>query len=713
MFEPSAFQPDLVRKYRYPLEEHTVITPDGYILGMHRIPHGRDNNNEPKDKPIIFLMHGLLGSSSDFVLMGPGSGLAYILAEEGFDVWMGNARGNYYSRRHEWLRPDALLNTDFWDFSWDEIGHIDLPSMIDYTLEYTGKQQLHYIGFSQGTTSFFVMGSLRPEYNDKIISMHALAPVAYMAHNRNLLFNALAPFSRNIADLAESIGIGEFLPNRQVFTWAGQTFCKDEAIFQPVCSSILFLISGWNVDQLNTIAHYGQGISEKRFRRYDFGWTKNRRIYGSFSPPNYNLGNVRAPVFLHYSQSDPLAHVTDVERLFNELGNPVGKFSIAQRTFGHLDFLYGINATTLVNATISKMLSALLVLFCVAVTHAGRSPNADYVEELIRNNKFGRISDSVPDLAAKYRYPLEEHTVVTPDGYILQMHRIPYGRDNNNEPGDKPVVFVMHGLWGSSADFILMGPGSGLDYTLEYTGKQQLHYIGFSQGTTSFFVMGSLRPEYNDKIISMHALAPIAYMAHVPNLLLRALAPFATQIADVANLLGIGEFLSHSPFYTWAGQSLCSDEAVFQPVCSNILFLISGYSPDQLNTTMLPVILGHFPAGSSIRQATHYLQGISQKGFRRYNFGLLRNQKIYGSISPPDYNLGNITAPVFLYYSEGDALSRVLDVERLYNELPFAEKFLNADSNYGHIDYAYGINATSLVYDYVINTITSLENQNK
>ncbi|XP_050664430.1 lipase 3-like isoform X2 [Leptidea sinapis] len=422
------------------------------------------------------------------------------------------------------------------------------------------------------------------------------------------------------------------------------------------------------------------------------------------------------------------------------------------------------------------MLSALLVLFCVAVTHAGRSPNADYVEELIRNNKFGRISDSVvedalldvPDLAAKYRYPLEEHTVVTPDGYILQMHRIPYGRDNNNEPGDKPVVFVMHGLWGSSADFILMGPGSGLayllaeegydvwmgnargnyysrrhewlrpdallntafwnfswdeighidlpsmiDYTLEYTGKQQLHYIGFSQGTTSFYVMGSLRPEYNDKIISMHALAPIAYMAHVPNLLLRALAPFATQIADVTNLLGIGELLSHSAFYTWAGQTLCTDEAVFQPVCSNILFLLSGYSPDQLNTTMLPVIFGHFPAGSSIRQFTHYLQGISQKGFRRYNFGLLRNQNIYGSISPPDYNLGKITAPVFLYYSENDALSGVLDVERLYNELPFAEKFLNADSNYGHIDYLYGINATSLVYDYVINKITSLENQNK
>ncbi|VVC86707.1 unnamed protein product [Leptidea sinapis] len=241
---------------------------------MHRIPYGRDNNNEPGDKPVVFVMHGLWGSSADFILMGPGSGLAYLLAEEGYDVWMGNARGNYYSRRHEWLRPDALLNTSFWNFSWDEIGHIDLPSMIDYTLEYTGKQQLHYIGFSQGTTSFFVMGSLRPEYNDKIISMHALAPVAYMANIPSLLFRALAPFATQIADVTNLLGIGELLSHSAFYTWAGQTLCTDEAVFQPVCSNILFLLSGYSPDQLNTtmlpviFGHFPAGSSIRQFTHY-------------------------------------------------------------------------------------------------------------------------------------------------------------------------------------------------------------------------------------------------------------------------------------------------------------------------------------------------------------------------------------------------------------------------------------------------------------
>jgi len=46
--------------------------------------------------------------------------------------------------------------------------------MIDYVLAATGESSLHYIGHSQGTTSFFVMGSLRTEMNAKIRTMHAL-----------------------------------------------------------------------------------------------------------------------------------------------------------------------------------------------------------------------------------------------------------------------------------------------------------------------------------------------------------------------------------------------------------------------------------------------------------------------------------------------------------------------------------------------------------
>lgn len=65
--------------------------------------------------------------------------------------------------------------------------------MIDYVLaKNTDFQKVHYIGHSQGTTAFFVMASERPEYNDKILMMNALAPIAFMSNCRSPAGQAVA-----------------------------------------------------------------------------------------------------------------------------------------------------------------------------------------------------------------------------------------------------------------------------------------------------------------------------------------------------------------------------------------------------------------------------------------------------------------------------------------------------------------------------------------
>lgn len=71
------------------------------------------------------------------------------MADQGYDVWIGNARGNKYSRSHTYLDPDS--GVDFWDFTWHQIGIYDIPAMIDYVLEQTGQEDLFYIGHSQVT----------------------------------------------------------------------------------------------------------------------------------------------------------------------------------------------------------------------------------------------------------------------------------------------------------------------------------------------------------------------------------------------------------------------------------------------------------------------------------------------------------------------------------------------------------------------------------
>ncbi|XP_028032409.1 lipase 3-like [Bombyx mandarina] len=354
----------LIKKYKYPVEVHKVVTEDGYILEMQRIPHGRDQNNRPDPKkPAVLVMHGLFASAADWVLMGPGLGLAYVLAEAGYDVWLGNARGTYYSRAHIKLDPDN--DSEFWKFSWEEIGSRDLPAMIDYTLQVAGKKRLHYIGHSQGTTVFWAMGSLRPEYNSKIIAMQAYAPVAYLEHNANRLLNIIAPYANSIEALASLIGKNELFGRSDFFTNLGMRFCADGTFFQAMCTNMLFVFAGRSEDMHNAtmlpvklghtpagiavrqIAHYGQLINNNFFRRYDHGRLTNWSVYRSFTPPRYDLSLITAPVFLHYVDDDVFADVRDVRKLHAQLGRSVGMFRVPHATFSHLDFMWGTGAKDL------------------------------------------------------------------------------------------------------------------------------------------------------------------------------------------------------------------------------------------------------------------------------------------------------------------------------------------------------------------------------
>lgn len=90
---------------------------------------------------------------------------------------------------------NIILNVSI---SWHEIGKIDTPTMIDYVLNATGVSQVFYISHSQGSTSFFVMASELPEYNEKVKLMVALAPVAYASHMTSYVVKAISFFAGTV-----------------------------------------------------------------------------------------------------------------------------------------------------------------------------------------------------------------------------------------------------------------------------------------------------------------------------------------------------------------------------------------------------------------------------------------------------------------------------------------------------------------------------------
>ena len=132
-------------------------------------------------KPAVLMMHGLECDMNFFTINDPDKTPAYVLVEQGYDVWLSNNRGTRYGQGHMTLDPES---EEFWDFNFEQNGMNDLPAYIDFVLEMTGQSQLTYVGHSNGTTQLFMAGSLNPDYfSEKINLFVALAPVAKISHS--------------------------------------------------------------------------------------------------------------------------------------------------------------------------------------------------------------------------------------------------------------------------------------------------------------------------------------------------------------------------------------------------------------------------------------------------------------------------------------------------------------------------------------------------
>ncbi|XP_075731046.1 gastric triacylglycerol lipase-like [Rhipicephalus microplus] len=182
---------ELIEDRGYPVESRKIVTDDGYVLGLYRIPRGRLETEETTtgspylecdgaSRTPLLLVHGLLSSATTWVTNYADQSLGYVLADAGYDVWLGNLRGSTLSRKHVKISPDN--NASFWDFTFDQMIEYDVPAMIDYVLRETGCSRLGYIGHSQGSLIMFGLLSSVPAYNEKVGLFVALAPVTTPVH---------------------------------------------------------------------------------------------------------------------------------------------------------------------------------------------------------------------------------------------------------------------------------------------------------------------------------------------------------------------------------------------------------------------------------------------------------------------------------------------------------------------------------------------------
>lgn len=280
--------------------------------------------------------------------------LPFALVNQGYDVWLGNNRGNKYSKKSTRLSPTS---PDFWNFSMDEFAFHDIPDSIDYILATTSQSSLSYVGFSQGTAQAFATLSIHPNLNDKINVFIALAPAMSPAGLSNGIVDALVKTSPDILFLA--FGRKSILSSATM--WQGILYPPIFVRLIDTSLSFLFNWTGRNITphqklaayphlysftSTKSVVHWFQIIRNKSFQMFD-DETANAFSIGAsdryYKPAKFPTRNIKTPVVLVYGGSDSLV---DIKVMLRELPKHTRAAEI--KHFEHLDFLWAREVDQLV-----------------------------------------------------------------------------------------------------------------------------------------------------------------------------------------------------------------------------------------------------------------------------------------------------------------------------------------------------------------------------
>lgn len=349
--------PQLIASRGYLAEEHEIVTKDGYILTCFRIVNPLRNVTR---RPVI-LQHGLMSSSRDWLMAAPGGNadespdqkggnIGFELAKAGHDVWLSNTRGNTYSMKHI---SRSRWSSKFWQFSYSDFAKYDVPAVVDYVLNITGRDSVAYVGHSQGTVMMWGTLATYEKYNKVVKPIIQMAPSFGWKHMmpelRAIMKSPLVPLLLGAID-------GPFSERNPLTVYMETLICRD---VKPACLAYMALVSGSDPEQINgsrsdvymygvpagtsikNIRHFRQVFVNDFFGEYDYGWWGNVQRYGQSRPPKFDMNKITSPnIALFCGANDRLAPPADVDILRSQLPvKPILDYTIPWKKWNHFDFL--------------------------------------------------------------------------------------------------------------------------------------------------------------------------------------------------------------------------------------------------------------------------------------------------------------------------------------------------------------------------------------
>ena len=103
----------------YPYSCHEVVTSDGYILHMHRLPR-------PGSRDASFFVHGVMDTALAWVGTSVTEALAFAAWDAGYDVWLASCRSNP-PRTHT---QRSCRGLKYFSYTVNELACLDLSAQV-------------------------------------------------------------------------------------------------------------------------------------------------------------------------------------------------------------------------------------------------------------------------------------------------------------------------------------------------------------------------------------------------------------------------------------------------------------------------------------------------------------------------------------------------------------------------------------------------------